>query len=169
MRKTGLGSMKSNLLAASAAVMMLMESLTGAHAADLDTMATKAPPAIIPPAAPSLCTSVSDFFVTDCQLYGYGIRFYGTYDIGYGYHTHGAPYNAFYGSGTNYELGRASNKSLWVLSPDALSQSNIGVSIKEPLGQGWSFIGQLEAAFNPYSFNIRRRNAQSNPEPGYST
>src|SRR5215813_2448210 len=101
--------MRRNVLAVSAAV-MLMGSLTGAHAADLDAMATKAPPAIMPPAEPSHCTSVSDFFLTDCQLYGYGVRFYGTIDIGYGYHTHGVPYNAFYGSGTNYELGKASRK-----------------------------------------------------------
>jgi predicted porin len=146
--------MKNYVLAASATVMMLMGSFTGAHAADLDAMVTKAPPAIIPPAAPSHCTGVSDFFLTDCQLYGYGVRFYGTYDIGYGYHTHGTPYNAFYGSGTNYQLGRSSRQAMWVLSPDALSQSNIGVSIKEPLGLGWTFIGQLETASNPYSFDI---------------
>lgn len=146
--------MKSDVLAASAAGILLLGSLMGAHAADSDAMVTKAPPAIIPPAAPAHCTSVSDFFQTACQLYGYGIRFYGTIDIGYGYHTHGAPYNPFYGSGTNYQLGRASRQSMWVRSPNALSQSNVGISIKEPLGLGWSFIGQAEMAFNPYSFNI---------------
>ncbi|HEY0235742.1 MAG TPA: porin [Afipia sp.] len=146
--------MKRDVLAASAAGMMLVGSLTGAHAADSDAMVTKAPPAIISPAAPTHCTGFSDFFLTDCQLYGYGVRFYGTIDMGYGYHTHGAPYNPFYGSGTNYQLGRASRQSMWVRSPNALSQSNVGISIKEPLGLGWTFLGQVETAFNPYSMNI---------------
>jgi predicted porin len=32
--------------------------------------------------------------------------------------------------------------------------SNIGIQIKEPLGAGWSFVGQLEAGFNPYSLEL---------------
>jgi predicted porin len=40
------------------------------------------------------------------------------------------------------------------LAPSGLSQSNIGVQIKEPLGQGWSFVGQLEAGFDPYSLRL---------------
>jgi predicted porin len=41
-----------------------------------------------------------------------------------------------------------------LLSPNGLSQSNIGIQIKEPLGQGWSFVAQLEAGFDPYSLNL---------------
>ena len=33
-----------------------------------------------------------------------------------------------------------------------MSQSNIGVKWAEPVGGGWSFIGQAELAYDPYSF-----------------
>jgi predicted porin len=35
-----------------------------------------------------------------------------------------------------------------------LSQSNVGLQVKEPLGAGWSVIGQLESGFDPYSLNF---------------
>ena len=56
---------------------------------------TKAPAASL--AAPSsACNSVWAFFVTDCPLSWYGVRFYGTIDVGYGYETHGAPLGPFF-------------------------------------------------------------------------
>jgi predicted porin len=42
----------------------------------------------------------------------------------------------------------------WLASPNALSLSNVGIQIKEPLGAGWSFVGQWEAGFNPYSLEL---------------
>jgi predicted porin len=143
--------MKGVMLAASAAAIMIGSFAEG-YAADLDEMVKKAPPAT--QTGPSVCTNVSDFFLTACQVSAYGVRFYGAIDMGYGYHTHAAPFNGYYGSGVNYQLSKNSRSAQWVLSPDALSQSFIGVQIKEPLAAGWSFIGQLETAFNPYSFQI---------------
>ena len=38
------------------------------------------------------------------------------------------------------------------LGPNGLSQSNVGVKIVEPIAPGgWSFVGQFELAFDPYS------------------
>ncbi len=145
--------MKIKMLAASAALVMMGPFAAG-HAADLDELAKKAPPATQAPITPHICTDLSTFFTTDCQVAAYGIRFYGIVDTGYGYHTHAAPFNGMYGSGVNYQISKNSRQSEWVLSPDALSQSFVGVQIKEPLGAGWSFIGQLETAFNPFSFDI---------------
>jgi predicted porin len=134
--------------AASAAVMILGGG--AAFAADLGTMPTKA--AVLK--ADAACTSIVDFFTTACQVAAYGVRFYGTIDIGYGYQTNGAPFDKLYGPGVTYFPNKANNGGKWLLSPNALSASNIGVQIKESLGGGWSFIGQLETAFDPFSLDL---------------
>jgi predicted porin len=122
-----------------------------AYAADLGNMVTKAPPTAPKPVT---CTSLQDFFTTPCQLSWYGVRLYGTIDLGAGYQTNGSRFAPDTGAGVNYFPGKSSLGGKWVLTPDALSASNIGVQIKEPLGAGWSFIGQLEAGFNPYSLRL---------------
>lgn len=145
--------MRGKIVAVSTAVVMIA-SLTRGYAADMDGIVTKAPPAPSSPAAPALCTNISDFFLTDCQLSAYGVRLYGTVDMGYGYQTNTAPFNGNYSSGIAYQLGKFSNRAMWALSPDALSSSNVGISVREPLAAGWSFIGQLQTGFNPYSLSI---------------
>jgi predicted porin len=133
--------------AASAAVMIL--GAGGAVAADLSMKAPvyKAP-------TDATCTSVLDFFTTACQVAAYGVRFYGTIDVGYGYQTHGAPYNTSYGPGVTYFPSKANSGGKWLASQSALGASNVGVQIKESLGGGWSFVGQLETAFNPFSLQL---------------
>jgi predicted porin len=39
-------------------------------------------------------------------------------------------------------------------APNGLSQSSIGLQIKEPLDLGWSFLAQLDAGFDPYSLQL---------------
>jgi predicted porin len=136
-------------------------SLTAApaSAADMDAMATKAPPYAVAPAAagPTSCTSVGGFFLTDCQLLWYGVRFYGTVDMGGLYQTHGTPLDANFPTGASYIVGAggtgATNRTPgWGLAPNGLSQSNIGVEVKEPIAPGgWSFVARGELAFDPYS------------------
>jgi hypothetical protein len=112
---------------------------------------TKAPP----PAPKSVtCTSVEDFFTTACQLSGSGVRFYGAIDVGAGYQSNSTRFAPFSGAGVNYFPGKSSVGGKFLFAPNALSGSNVGVQIKEPLNEGWSFIGQLEAGFNPYSFRL---------------
>lgn len=134
--------------AAPAAAMMLC-ALNGARAADLDTTAPvlKAPSA----QAPAVCTGVADFFTTACQLAAYGVRFYGTVDIGFGYQANATNFNKYLTTGLSYSPGKSSNGARWQPSPNALSQSNIGIEVMEWLGGGWSFVGQLETPFDPYS------------------
>jgi predicted porin len=134
------------MTAASAAALML-SGAGGAYAADLGPYPVKAVPV-----ASTTCTSILDFFTTACQLSAYGVRFYGTVDVGYGYQTHGTPMDKTIGA--DYMLGKPSRNAMWVLSPNALSVSNVGFQIKEPLGAGWSFVGQLETGFNPFSMDI---------------
>jgi len=130
-----------------------------ASAADMDAMATKAPPYAVAPAAvgPVPCSSLWGFFLTDCQLAWYGVRFYGTVDLGGLYQTHGTPLDRNFPTGASYIVGAggtgATNRTPgWGLAPNGLSQSNIGVEIKEPIAPGgWSFVGRAELAFDPYS------------------
>jgi predicted porin len=130
-----------------------------AGAADMDAMATKAPPYAVAPAnvGPASCSSLWGFFLTDCQLAWYGVRFYGTVDLGGLYQTHGTPFDRNFPAGASYIVGSggtgATNRTPgWGLAPNGLSQSNIGVQIKEPIAPGgWSFVANAELAYDPYS------------------
>jgi predicted porin len=134
--------------AASAAVLFVGGVGGGAYAADLSAMPVKA----LPAAGPATCTSIVDFFTTACQVAAYGVRFYGTVDVGATYETHGAPTNKYLGN--NAFLGKMNNGPQFLANPNGLSASNIGLQIKEPLGLGWSFVGQVEAGFTPVSFQL---------------
>jgi predicted porin len=129
-----------------------------ASAADMDSMVTKAPPMVAPAAlGPAACNSFAAFVLTDCQLTWAGVRVYGTLDMGGLYQTHGTPFDKNFPTGASYIVGAggtgATNRTPgWGLAPNALSQSNIGIQLKEPIApDGWSFIGQAELAFDPYS------------------
>jgi predicted porin len=134
------------------------------HAEDLSALAytsdmpTKAMPTkALPPAAlsgPTTCTSVPDFFTTNCVLSWYGITVYGTVDVGGGYQTHGAPFDKQFITGASYFLQKMNRTAMWGLAPNAMSQSNIGIKGKEPIAGDWSFIFALEAGFDPYSLQL---------------
>jgi predicted porin len=131
------------LLASTAAI-----ALCGAaHAADLPVY-TKAPP---PPLAPASCTSPEQFIVTDCPLTYYGITVYGTVDIGGGYETHGTRFNRSIITGVEELVQKNSNRPLWALTPNGLSQSNIGIKGIESITPGLNFIFDLNFGFDPYS------------------
>jgi predicted porin len=138
------------VVAASAAVVML-GGASGAFAADLDKggLETKAPAA-----GPAACETIMDFFTTACQVAAYGVRFYGTVNLGYAYQTNGTPFSKIPGSPINFFPGKASQGAKWLLAPNGLTQSNAGFQIREPLGGGWSFIGQVETGFDPMSMTI---------------
>jgi predicted porin len=128
-----------------------------AHAAGSE-MPTKEPaltmPAASSPATPAACRGLQDFFLTDCLLAWYGVRFYGTIDVGYGYQTHGAPFSPYFVTGASYFLQKMNRSPMWSIAPNGMGQSNVGVQIKEPIGSGLSFIAQLEAGFDPYSLRF---------------
>jgi predicted porin len=140
----------------------MLSGAVAALAADFETMPAKGPaqtqavtaPAVTAPAGPASCVDIVDFFTTACQVAAWGVRFYGTVDVGFGYQTHGAPLDKWFGPGVTYFPGKMNRGAMWLPSPNALSQSNIGFQIKEPLGAGWSFVGQVEAAFDPYTLHL---------------
>lgn len=131
--------------------------LVGATAAMADEpMLTKSAPMAYAPPATASCGSVYDFFFTACPLSWYGIRVFGILDTGVSYQTHGVPFDPNHPTGGAYLVGaggpNAPNRSAgFFAGENALSQSTIGVTIKEPLASGWSFVGQAELPFEPYS------------------
>jgi hypothetical protein len=132
-QRGSMGMRGIDVAAASVAVVMF-SGVSGAVAADLDTMPVKAP--VLKAVGPTTCTNIADFFTTACQLSWYGVRFYGTIDVGYGYQTNGSPFNKDYTWGTNYLISKPNQGGKWLLSPNALSTSNVGVEVKEPLVAG---------------------------------
>jgi predicted porin len=135
------------LLASTAAI-----ALCGAaHAADVSAVPvyTKAPP--LAPAPLVSCTSAVQFIVTDCPLTYYGITVYGTIDMGGGYETHGAPFNKDIISGVQELVRKNGHESGWFLTPNGLTQSNIGIKGKEAITSGLDFVFDLNFGFDPYS------------------
>jgi len=116
-------------------------------------MATKAPPPVAV-TDPASCGSFWDFLVTACPLTWYGITVYGTVDMGGTWQSHGAPFNGTSSVGEEYLIVKNSNRALWGLAPNALSQSNIGIKGNEPFAPGWAFVFDLEAGFDPYSLKL---------------
>ena len=141
---------RTSLSIAGVSTLLIATSLTAVTAAD---MVTKAPP---PTAvtAPAACSSLWDFLDTSCPLSWYGITVYGTVDAGVTWQSHGTPYNGSLPAGAEYLIQKNSNRALWNLANNAVSQSNIGIKGNEEFAPGWAFVFDLQANFNPYSLRL---------------
>jgi predicted porin len=113
--------------------------------------ATNASAQALSPPPPGPCDSLPAFFLSSCQLTWAGVRLYGVVDMGVSYQTHGSPFDPNFPTGASYFLNKPSRQVEWLQAPNGMSQSLIGLSAKEPLGGGWSFVGTGELAFDPYS------------------
>ncbi|MGA8706952.1 MAG: porin [Steroidobacteraceae bacterium] len=112
--------------------------------------AAGAEPASSVPPADRACGTFRDFVSTDCPLTWYGITAYGTYDIGLGWVSHGLAENGY-----NYEgeslVNRNGNHAQFLIAPNNLSQTGLGIKIKEEFMPGWSVVGNASTGFNPQS------------------
>ncbi len=148
---------KFGLATALAVVVGVAGFACAASAADMDAMTNHSVASVLPAAAPTACGSAYDFFFTACPLSWYGVTVYGTIDVGGTYQTHGTPsLDPNPNTGASYLLGNSATNAVgrvagFGLGPNGLSQSNIGVKWAEPVGGGWSVVGQAELAFDPYS------------------
>ena len=131
--------------------------LVGATAALADEpMLTKSAPMTYVPPSSATCGSAYDFFFSACPLTWYGVTVFGTVDMGINYSTHGTPFDRNHPTGEAYLIGaggtNAPNRQTGFFpGENGLSQSEIGIKIAEPIGGGWSFVGQFGVAFEPYS------------------
>jgi predicted porin len=102
------------------------------------------------PAAAEGCGSFAEFTTTACPLTWHGITIFGTYDAGFGWVSHGLPVNPY-----NYEgeslVNRNGNNSEWLVTPNNLSQTGVGIKGKEEFLEGWSVVFNASTGINPNS------------------
>ncbi len=125
----------------------------GVEAWPADVMPMKAPPAAAA-SAPKPCTDGWGFIFTNCQLTWQGITVYGAIDAGFGWQSHGAPWDPRSAVGGSYLIQKQNNKALWGPAPNALTNSFIGIKGTEPIGGNVSVVFALDAGFDPYSLRF---------------
>jgi predicted porin len=107
-------------------------------------------PAQAATSTPDACTSGHELATSDCALTWHGVTLYGAYDIGVGWVSHGLPENGY-----NYEgeslVNRNGNKPLFLIAPNNLQQTGLGVRGKEGVGHGWSVVFNASTGINPQS------------------
>ncbi len=83
----------------------------------------------------------------------HGVTLYGTIDVGYAYQDHGVPAGGSFPQVLEYNIWNAKNASKTISTPaaDALSRTNIGLTIAEDIGAGWQAVGKAATDFNPLS------------------
>src|ERR1700722_5718331 len=102
----------------------------------------------------------------------HGITLYGTLDVGEGWVSHGLPENGY-----NYEgeslVNRNGNHSQFLIAPNNLSQTGLGLKGKEEFLPGWSVVFNASTGINPQSgqlANMAATNTTNNglPRSSYS-
>jgi predicted porin len=136
------------------------------HAADI-LPTTKSAPAGSVNCFASLWTYL-DSTAADCPL-SYGpFTLYATLDAGLMYNTNGAPWSPAFVNGTQGLISKQSNGPKWLWSPNNINQSVIGIKMSQPIANGWSLIGTIEAGFDPlsgYLSNSQRAQVMNNGKP----
>ncbi len=99
---------------------------------------------------PEACASGHEFATTDCTLTWHGITLYGAYDVGGGWVSHGLPENGY-----NYEgaslVNRNGNEHRFLIAPNNLQQTGLGIRGKEEFARGWSVLFNANTGINPQS------------------
>ena len=141
--------LKSILLASGTSVLLA----ASAYAADLPT--TKGAP--VAPAPVNCFASFMtwlDSTAGDCPLSLGPVTFYGQIDVGGSYQSNGAPFNKYYNNGIQNIISKQSNGAKWQWSPNNISQSNLGLKIKQHLFGDVNLIGDANFGFDPYSLQF---------------
>ena len=123
-----------------------------AQAAELPTK--KTPPA---PAATNCYASFWDWLnssAADCPLSYMGFTLYGQLDVGGGYETHATPFNKDFNNGVAELISKSSGGGKWQWVPNGLSQTNVGIKMKEQVVPNWYIVGDVNFGFDPYSFEL---------------
>ena len=156
----------------SALAWLVMSAIAGAAraepAADLPTTDS-----VAAARSPSeACASFEQFVATACPLTWHGITIYGAYDIGVGWVSHGLPENGY-----NYEgeslVNRNGNNSRFVLAPNNLQQTGLGIKGKIEFMPDWYAVFNASTGINPQSgqlANMAATNTTNNglPRSSYS-
>src|SRR6266481_7872764 len=110
-----------------------------------DDMPTKAPPAPTDLAAapPRTCADPADFITTNCQLTWHGITLFGAVDMGFGWQSHGAPFDSISAVTSSYLIQKQNQGSMWTRAANAMSNSFIGIKGNVPIGGDFSVVFDL--------------------------
>jgi predicted porin len=97
----------------------------------------------------------------------HGLTLYGAFDAGVGWVSHGLPENGF-----NYEgealVNRNGNHPQFLIAPNNLSQTSIGLKGKEEFQPGWAVVFNASTGINPESLdlaNLAQTNVINNGRP----
>ncbi len=114
---------------------------------------------------PDACASGHEFATTDCALTWHGITVYGAYDVGVGWVSHGLPE-----SGDNYEgeslVNRNGYQHRFLIAPNNLSQTGLGIRGKEEFRPGWSIVFNASTGINPQSGLLANASATDTVDNG---
>jgi predicted porin len=117
---------------------------------DIKMQLSASEPALAARTSRDPCTSGHEFATTDCALTWHGVTLYGAYDVGIGWVSHGLPVNGY-----NYEgeslVNRNGNHSRFLVAPNNLQQTGLGVKGKEEFAPGWSVVFNASTGINPNS------------------
>jgi predicted porin len=121
---------------------------------------------------PDACASGHEFATTDCTLTWHGITVYGAYDVGFGWVSHGLPQNPYNYEGSSL-VNRNAGGSRFLVEPNNLSQTSLGVRGREEFGHGWAVVFNASTGINPQSgqlANASRTDIDNNglPRSSYS-
>lgn len=102
----------------------------------------------------------------------HGITVYGAYDVGIGWVSHGLPQNPYNYEGSSL-VNRNANHSRFLVEPDNLSQTGLGVRGRERFAPGWFVVFNASTGINPQSGQLSNASAtdiENNglPRSGYS-
>jgi predicted porin len=114
---------------------------------------------------PDACASGHEFATTDCALTWHGITLYGAYDVGVGWVSHGLPQNPYNYEGSSL-VNRNANHSRFLVEPDNLSQTGLGIRGKEEIAHGWSVVFNASTGINPQSGQLANASATNTENNG---
>jgi predicted porin len=80
-----------------------------------------------------------------------GVCLYGIIDAGFGWQSHGQPFNGAMPTGAQYLVSAGSNRAMWTASPNAMSQSTIGLKGAFEVLPDLNAIFKVETGFDPMS------------------
>ena len=136
------------ILSGSGATVLLAAS---AYAADLQGNEQ-------PPSAPTNCYASFltwlDSTTGDCPLSQGPLSVYGRIDTGATFQSNGAKFNPYYANGIRNIISKQSHGAKLQWSPNNLSQSNLGLALKQPLSGDINLIGDVDFGFDPYSLQF---------------
>jgi predicted porin len=96
----------------------------------------------------------------------HGVTLYGAYDVGIGWVSHGLPQNPYNYEGSSL-VNRNANHPRFLVEPDNLSQTGLGIRGREEFAPGWSVVFNASTGINPQSGQLSNASATDIENNGF--